>query len=96
MTSPLRGRLGRYRRFAPLTATITLFCLAYAYGALAFPAMRDGQAFFNLLVTPFLLICGRETFVIISGGIDLSVGGVIALTTVASAACSRPAGSRGW
>ncbi len=26
-----------------------------------------------------------ETFVIISGGIDLSVGGVIALTTVAAA-----------
>ena len=40
--------------------------------------MRDGQAFFNLLVTtPFLLIAVvGETLVIISGGIDLSVGGV--------------------
>ena len=50
--------------------------------------MRDSQPFFNLVITaPFLLIAVvGQTLVIISGGIDLSVGGVIALTTVASAA----------
>ncbi len=50
--------------------------------------MRDLQVFFTLFITtPFLLISViGETFVIISGGIDLSVSGVIALTTTASAA----------
>jgi galactofuranose transport system permease protein len=83
----LSARVASKRRFLPLSATALLFAIAYVLGALAFPAMRDGQAFFNLLVTtPFLLISVvGETFVIISGGIDLSVSGVIALTTVASA-----------
>ncbi len=50
--------------------------------------MRDGQSFFNLFITtPFLLILVvGEGLVIISGGIDLSIGGVVALTTVVSAA----------
>ncbi len=56
--------------------------------------MRDGQSFFNLFITtPFLLILVvGEGLVIISGGIDLSVSGVVALTTVASAAMLRD----GW
>ena len=85
------ARLGAYRRFAPLGATILLFTLAYAYGALAYEAMRDPQVFLNLFrAAPFLLISAiGMTFVILSGGIDLSVGGVIALTTVASAALLR-------
>ncbi len=88
MTQALAARVASKQRFLPLAATALLFLIAYGMGALAFPAMRDGQAFFNLLVTtPFLLIAVvGQTFVIISGGIDLSVSGVIALTTVASAA----------
>jgi ribose/xylose/arabinose/galactoside ABC-type transport system permease subunit len=88
VTQAFAARFASKRRFLPLTATAVLFAVAYILGAAAFPAMRDGQAFFNLFVTtPFLLISVvGETFVIISGGIDLSVSGVIALTTVASAA----------
>ena len=84
----LGARLESKRRFLPLSATALLFAIAYILGAASFPAMRDGQAFFNLLITtPFLLIAVvGQSFVIISGGIDLSVSGVIALTTVASAA----------
>jgi simple sugar transport system permease protein len=87
----ISARLAANRRFAPLAATILLFCLAYAYGALAYDAMRDPQVFLNLFrASPFLLISAiGMTFVILSGGIDLSVGGVIALTTVASAALLR-------
>ena len=87
-------RLSNNRRFLPLSATIGLFALAYLMGALAFPGMRDGQAFFNLFVTtPFLLISVvGETLVIISGGIDLSVSGVLALTTVVSASLL----TQGW
>ena len=91
----IRGRLGRYRRFAPVAVTMTLFFLAYAYGALAYDAMRDPQVFLNMLrAMPFLLISAiGMTFVIVSGGIDLSVGGVVALTTVASPRCC---GATAW
>ena len=85
---PARARLSIDRKFMPLMATVAMFAIIYAVGFLSFPAMRGSQPFFNLLITqPFLLISVvGETFVIISGGIDLSVGGVIALTTVVTAA----------
>jgi simple sugar transport system permease protein len=90
----LMARLSNNRKFLPLSATIGLFAVTYFLGALAFPGMRDGQAFFNLFITtPFLLISVvGETLVIISGGIDLSVSGVVALTTVASASLLQ----QGW
>ena len=86
------------RRFVPLLVTITLFFVVYALGMIFYPAMRDPQVFFNLFRTsPFLLISAiGMTFVIISGGIDLSVSGVVALTTVASAALLRDAGWNPW
>ncbi len=56
--------------------------------------MRDPQIFLNLFRTsPFLLIAAiGGTFVILTGGIDLSVSGVVALTTVAASALIR----EGW
>jgi simple sugar transport system permease protein len=88
MTQALGARLSNSRRFLPLAATIVMFGLVYAFGVLSFPAMRDSQPLFNLLNTaPFVLIAVvGQALVIISGGIDLSVGGVIALTTVSTAA----------
>ena len=72
----------------PLLTTITIFILAYVIGAQMYPAMQKPQAFFNLFINNgSLLIVGiGMTFVILTGGIDLSVGGVLALTTAASAA----------
>jgi ribose/xylose/arabinose/galactoside ABC-type transport system permease subunit len=72
----------------PLLTTIAIFILAYAVGAQMYPAMQKPQAFFNLFINnSALLIVGiGMTFVILTGGIDLSVGGVLALTTAASAA----------
>jgi simple sugar transport system permease protein len=86
--------LSNNRRFIPLAVTVALFFVIYAFGAVSYEGMRDPQVFFNLFrSSPFLLISAiGMTFVIISGGIDLSVGGVIALTTVASAALLR----EGW
>src|SRR5215216_3924559 len=74
--------------YGPLLTTITIFVLAYFTGAQMYPAMQKPQAFFNLFINNgSLLIVGiGMTFVILSGGIDLSVGGVLALTTAASAA----------
>jgi ribose/xylose/arabinose/galactoside ABC-type transport system permease subunit len=72
----------------PLLTTITIFILAYVIGSQMYPAMQKPQAFFNLFINNgSLLIVGiGMTFVMLTGGIDLSVGGVLALTTAASAA----------
>lgn len=72
----------------PLLTTITVFILAYVIGSQMYPAMQKPQAFFNLFINNgALLIVGiGMTLVILTGGIDLSVGGVLALTTAASAA----------
>lgn len=80
------------RRFVvqhgPLLTTIAIFILAYVVGAVLYPAMQRPQAFFNLFINngPLLIVSIGMTFVILTGGIDLSVGGVLALTTTASAA----------
>jgi simple sugar transport system permease protein len=78
-------------RNGPLLTTITIFVLAYIVGAQQYPAMQKPQAFFNLLINngPLLIIGIGMTFVILAGGIDLSVGGVLALTTAASAVLLR-------
>jgi ribose/xylose/arabinose/galactoside ABC-type transport system permease subunit len=87
MKTALAAALDRNRKFVPLASTIGLFLLVYLWGFLSYPAMRDGQAFFNLFdAAPFLIVTVvGEAFVIISGGIDLSVSGILALATVVAA-----------
>ena len=87
MIATVRDTIERRRKFVPLAATIGLFALIYLGGVLAFPGMRDGQAFFNLFNSAPFLICTvvGETLVIVSGGIDLSVSGILALSTVIAA-----------
>jgi simple sugar transport system permease protein len=79
------------RRFIPVFATAVLLVIAYSIGAGFYKGMRDPQIFLNLFRTsPFLLIAAiGGTFVILTGGIDLSVSGVVALTTVAASALIR-------
>lgn len=74
-------------RHGPLLTTVSIFVLAYLIGAQMYPAMQRPQAFFNLFINngPLLIVSIGMTFVIFTGGIDLSVGGVLALTTAASA-----------
>lgn len=43
-----RDVVWRNRRFLPMLATITLFFLAYGYGAALYEGMRDPQVFLNL------------------------------------------------
>jgi galactofuranose transport system permease protein len=82
------------RKFLPLISTALLALIAYAIGAYLYAGMRNPQVFFNLFRnSSYLLISGiGMTFVILTGGIDLSVSGVVALTTVASAVLLR----EGW
>ena len=71
-------------RNLPFAATVVIFVLAYALCALQFPNMLSTRVMGNLLTdNAFLGIASvGMTFVILSGGIDLSVGAVIAFTSV--------------
>jgi ribose/xylose/arabinose/galactoside ABC-type transport system permease subunit len=73
---------------APLLTTITIFILVFIMGGVLYPAMQKPQVFFNLFINTasLLIVAIGMTFVIITGGIDLSVAGMIALTSAASAA----------
>jgi simple sugar transport system permease protein len=80
--------LGLDRRLVPLTGTLALFVSLYAFGALSYDAFLAPQVFLNLFIdNAFLLIVAvGMTFVILTGGIDLSVGSLLALTTMVTAA----------
>jgi galactofuranose transport system permease protein len=74
-------------RFVPLAATISLFVAMATAGSTLYEGFFSPQVFLNLLIdNAFLCIVAvGMTFVILTGGIDLSVGAVIALTTMISA-----------
>jgi ribose/xylose/arabinose/galactoside ABC-type transport system permease subunit len=80
--------LRAHRRFLPLAVTVALFIAMATFGAIRFDGFLSPQVFLNLLIdNAFLCVVAvGMTFVILSGGIDLSVGAVIALTTMISAA----------
>lgn len=85
----LRGRM------LPLAVTVSLFVLMATLGSVVYPGFFSLQVFLNLLIdNAFLCVVAvGMTFVILSGGIDLSVGSVIALTTMVSAALVE---KQGW
>ena len=85
-TARPRRRLDR--KYVPLLATVTLFLAMGTLGSVLYTGFFSAQVFLNLLIdNAFLCIVAVGlTFVIVSGGIDLSVGSVIALTTMVSAA----------
>ncbi|MFC4590747.1 galactofuranose ABC transporter, permease protein YjfF [Sphaerisporangium corydalis] len=74
-------------RYVPVLATLALLAVMYGAGALRYEAFGDGQVILNVFVdNAFLLVVAvGMTFVILTGGIDLSVGSVVALTTMLSA-----------
>ncbi len=71
-------------RYLPLAATIALFVAMATLGSVRYTGFFSAQVFLNLLIdNAFLIIVAvGMTFVILSGGIDLSVGAVVALTTM--------------
>ena len=71
-------------RLLPFYATLLICALAYTACVMQFPAMLSTRVAGNLLTdNAFLGIAAvGMTFVILSGGIDLSVGSVIAFTGV--------------
>jgi ribose/xylose/arabinose/galactoside ABC-type transport system permease subunit len=71
-------------KYLPLIATTVIFVVAYALCYLQFPNILSTRVIGNMLTdNAFLGIAAiGMTFVIISGGIDLSIGSVIAFTGV--------------
>jgi len=83
--------INKNRRLLPLSATVILFVIAYTISAIYLPGIRDKQVFLNLFnQTSYLWVAViGETLVVISGGIDLSVAGIVPLVTTASASLLR-------
>ncbi|MDM0045320.1 sugar ABC transporter permease YjfF [Variovorax dokdonensis] len=83
------------RRSLPLMVTMALFAIMATLGSVAYPGFFSAQVFLNLLIdNAFLCVVAvGMTFVILSGGIDLSVGSVIALTTMV---CASLVEHHGW
>lgn len=71
-------------RYFSLIITIGLFIIMFGFGSIAFPGFFSLQTFYYLLIdNAYLVILGiGMTFVIISGGIDLSVGSMLGLITM--------------
>ncbi|CAM7025805.1 Sugar ABC transporter permease YjfF [Klebsiella michiganensis] len=72
------------KRNLPLMITLAVFVLGYLYCLTQFPGFASTRVICNILTdNAFLgIIAVGMTFVILSGGIDLSVGSVIAFTGV--------------
>jgi simple sugar transport system permease protein len=72
------------RRHIPVLATLALLATMYSIGILNYEGFSDTQVLLNVFIdNAFLVVVAAGmTFVILTGGIDLSVGAVVALTTV--------------
>jgi ribose/xylose/arabinose/galactoside ABC-type transport system permease subunit len=74
-------------RFLPVITTFALLVGMFGAGAARYPGFSDPQVVLNLFLdNSFLIVLAvGMTFVILTGGIDLSVGSVVALSTVVAA-----------
>jgi galactofuranose transport system permease protein len=81
-------------KYLPLIATVLIFLIAYTICVVQYPNMLSTRVIGNLLTdNAFLGIAAvGMTFVILSGGIDLSIGSVIAFTGVLIAVLLRDTG----
>ncbi|HLT10245.1 MAG TPA: galactofuranose ABC transporter, permease protein YjfF [Micromonosporaceae bacterium] len=82
------------QRYVPLLATAGVLTTLYLLGRANYPRFGRPQVVLNIFIdNSFLFVVAvGMTFVILTGGIDLSVGSVVALTTVLSATLL----SHGW
>ncbi len=88
--APLRDRIKGYSpppRLLPVIATLALFVGLFAVGGVRYDGFADPQVLLSLLIdNAFLIVLAvGMTFVILTGGIDLSVGSVVALSTMIAA-----------
>jgi simple sugar transport system permease protein len=74
-------------KYIPLMITLSLFAAMFIVGSIKYPSFFSLQVFFNLFIdNAYLIILAiGMTFVLVIGGIDLSVGSVLCLVCMASA-----------
>jgi len=79
------------RRHLSWTVSLGLLIVLFIFGAIRFPGFVSGQVVLDLFVdNAYLIVLAvGMTFVVISGGLDLSVGSVLGLSTVIAAALLR-------
>ncbi len=82
----MKPKISLNSRNLPTLVTLGLFVLMFGVGSISFSGFLAPQNFLNLFIdNSYLLILGvGMTFVIISGGIDLSVGSMLAFSTMLS------------
>ncbi|WP_405150097.1 sugar ABC transporter permease YjfF [Sphaerisporangium sp. NBC_01403] len=75
------------RKYVPVLVTTGLLAAMFAAGGIRYRGFAGGQVVLNVFVdNAFLLVVAAGmTFVILTGGIDLSVGSMVALSTMISA-----------
>lgn len=83
------------QKYVPVLATASLLVLMFAIGSLRYENFGSAQVILDIFIdNAFLLVVAvGMTFVILTGGIDLSVGAVVALSTILSATLVQ---ERGW
>jgi simple sugar transport system permease protein len=81
-------------RYIPIGATVALLLALYFGGVANYRNFEKPQVLANLFIdnAPLLVIAVGMTFVILSGGIDLSVGSVMAFSTMTCAWLTVEAG----
>ncbi|MER5631489.1 galactofuranose ABC transporter, permease protein YjfF [Streptomyces nitrosporeus] len=88
LTRPFRGAASaRGRTRIPLMVTAVLLAAMFTVGSVRYEGFFSAQVVLNLLIdNAFLLVVAvGVTFVILTGGIDLSVGSMVALSTMLTA-----------
>ncbi|GGK87634.1 sugar ABC transporter permease [Planomonospora parontospora subsp. parontospora] len=86
---------GRLRSaYIPVLATAGLLAAMFVAGGVRYTGFASGQVVLNVFIdNAFLLVVAvGMTFVILTGGIDLSVGAVVALSTMVSASLMTDGG----
>ncbi|MER7369017.1 galactofuranose ABC transporter, permease protein YjfF [Nonomuraea wenchangensis] len=87
MTALTFGRASVPVKYLPVLVTGCLFVAMFVVGGIRYEGFASGQVVLNVFIdNAFLLVVAvGMTFVILTGGIDLSVGSVVALSTMIAA-----------
>lgn len=85
-------------RYRPVLVTLGLLVVTFAIGTMRYDGFLSTQVVLNLFVdNAFLIVLAvGMTFVILSGGIDLSVGAVLAFSTMLAASLAEVQGWSAW
>jgi ribose/xylose/arabinose/galactoside ABC-type transport system permease subunit len=96
LASEIRGGLTN-PKYGPVIVTAILLVGMFIFGASQYRGFTNPQIIFNLLIdnSYLIVLAVGMTFVILTGGIDLSVGAVLAMSTMITASLLQSGWSPG-